>query len=168
MNGTLKIVGSHDHGDGKPEIIKNIYNAECVQDGESFTLSYLEDGGNYPEAHDESVNSMSPDKASNMNDNVDHSKGKQRNVIFHTLTIGPGRIEMSQEGAISSTLSFGPCKVWDTDYQTPYGLFKMTAITRHLLIEISPKKLSAHLQYELQMDGSKVSDSKVRISFVFE
>ncbi len=154
MTGTLKIVGSHDHGDGKPEIIKNIYNAECVQDGECFTLSYLEDGG-----------PLHPDDPANGSDD---SASEKRNVIHHTLVIGPGRIDMNQEGAITSSLSFGPGKVWDTDYQTPYGLFKMTAITRHLLIEISPKKISAHLQYELQMDGSKVSDSKVRISFVFD
>ncbi len=153
MNGTLKIVGSHDHGDGKPEIIKNIYNAECVQDGECFTLSYLEDAG---PAHPD-------DPAKDASD----SSGKH-NVIKHTLLIGPGKVEMTQEGQVSSTLSFGPGKIWDTDYTTPYGLFKMTAITRHLLIEISPKKISAHLQYELQMDGSKVSDSKVRISFVFD
>ncbi len=154
MTGTLKIVGSHDHGDGKPEIIKNIYNAECVQEDECFTLSYLEDAG-----------PLHPDDPANGSDD---SASEKRNVIQHTLVIGPGRIDMNQEGAITSSLSFGPGKVWDTDYQTPYGLFKMTAITRHLLIEISPKKISAHLQYELQMDGSKVSDSKVRISFVFD
>ena len=139
MDGKIKIIGSHDHGDGEPEIVKTERDAICVMENDTYIITYTDSENGDPNASD----------------------------IQHTLRIGAGTVDMLQTGAIESELRFGPGKTWNTDYQTPYGLMNMTAITRHLMIEISPKKISAHLQYELQLDGNKLSDSKVRISFVF-
>ncbi|WP_029323934.1 DUF1934 domain-containing protein [Butyrivibrio sp. AE3004] len=148
MNGTVKIIGAHDHGDGKPQIIKNLQNAFCEQDGLNYIITYTD----------------------RMDSEDDHRSGspKASSVTTHRLEIGEGYLRMVQTGDINSDLLFRLGEAWDTDYQTPYGLMKMTAITRNLMVEISPKKITAHVQYELQMDGDKISDSKVRISFTFE
>ncbi|SDB64907.1 DUF1934 domain-containing protein [Butyrivibrio sp. INlla16] len=139
MNGTLKIVGSHDHGDGTPEIIKQEFPASCDQQGTTYIITYTEDMSDTP--------------------------GEAPAVTSHRLEIGEGFLRMVQTGALDSELYFSLGKTWNTDYKTPYGLMKMTAITRHLMIEENPKKITAHVQYELQLDGDKISDSKVRISF---
>ena len=134
MNGKIKIIGAHDHGDGKPEIIKKEFSALCEQNESTYIITYTEDN--------------------------------EGSVTSHRLEIGEGTLRMVQTGAITSELIFALGKVWNTDYQTPYGLMKMTAITRNLMIEISTKKITAHALYELQMDGDKISDSKIRISFI--
>ena len=151
MNGTVRIMGSHDHGDGRPELIKTINDAHCAQDGDYFIITY-------DEAQDSEGNQVNASGK---------SQKDSRHVIHHTLTIGPGKVIMTRSGALTSELHFGLGKVWHTDYETHFGVMKMTAVTRQLLVEITTKKISAHLQYELQMDGNKVSDSKVRISFVY-
>ncbi|WP_408069618.1 DUF1934 domain-containing protein [Butyrivibrio sp. JL13D10] len=139
MEGTLKILGAHIHGEGKPEIIKTEHKALCSKEGLTYIITY-----------------------SDTDTGSDNSSGN----IEHKLIIGEGFLRMSQTGDITSDLHFKLGEIWNTDYQTPYGLMKMTAITRHLMLEFGPKKISAHVQYELQMDGEKVSDSKVRISFI--
>lgn len=145
MNGTLRIVGSHDHGDGHPEIIKQEFTAYCEQEGTTYIITYTEDS---------SVESAASDQ--------------KPAVTTHRLEIGGGFLRMLQTGAVDSELHFSLGEAWHTDYRTPYGLMKMTAITRHLMIEENPKKITAHVQYELQMNGDKISDSKVRISFLPE
>ncbi len=138
MDGIIKITGSHDHGDGKPEIVKSSAEAKCTMNGSTYIITYSDN------------NQSEPDSGS---------------MTHHTLEIGEGTVVMSQTGAVSSELHFGKDMVWHTDYQTPYGILDMTAITRNLMIEISSKKITVHLQYELRMDGEKLSDSKVLISF---
>ncbi|WP_026526135.1 DUF1934 domain-containing protein [Butyrivibrio sp. VCD2006] len=145
MNGTLKIIGSHDHGDGKPEIIKQEFTAYCEREGTTYIITYAE--------------------ASSIESVADPSD-KAPTSTTHRLEIGEGFLRMAQTGAVTSDLHFSLAKTWNTDYNTPYGLMKMTAITRSLMIEENPKKITAHVQYELQMNGDKLSDSKVRISFV--
>ena len=147
MNGKLRIIGSHDHGDGKPEIIKQEFNAYCEQEGTTYIITYTESA---------TVESAvtSPDS--------------EPSKTTHRLEIGEGFLRMLQTGAVDSELHFSLGETWNTDYRTPYGLMKMTAITRLLMIEENPKKIAAHVQYELQMNGDKISDSKVRISFVPE
>ncbi len=147
MNGTLRIMGSHDHGDGKPEIIKQEFSAYCEQDGTTNIITYTE--------------SSSVESAAN-------SEDYSPNMTTHRLEIGEGFLRMIQTGAMDSELHFSLGETWNTDYRTPYGLMKMTAITRLLMIEENPKKITAHVQYELQMNGDKISDSKVRISFIPE
>lgn len=139
MNGIIKIIGAHDHGDGKPEIVKTECTASCITDGNSTLIQYY--------------------------DPADDDKLHIRN--HHTLIIGNGKITMSQTGSVNSELHFGLGETCETDYQTQYGIMKLTAITRHLMIEETPKKISVHLQYELKADGEKISDSKVRVSFTF-
>ncbi len=138
MDGIIKITGSHDHGDGKPEIVKSSAKASCTINGDIYTITYSDN---------------------------DRSESGAEAPIHHTLEIGEGTVIMSQKGAVSSELRFGKDMVWHTDYQTPYGILDMTAITRNLMMEISSKKITVHLQYELRMDGEKLSDSKVMITF---
>ncbi len=140
MNGTLRIVGSHDHGDGNPEIVKTETLAVCENTDDIYVITY-----------DESLPG---------NDDPD-------SVIRHRLEIGIGTLTMLQTGALSSDMRFGLNKTWHCDYKTPYGIMDMSVITRGLMVETGPKKITAHVQYELQMDGNKVSDSNVRISFVY-
>ena len=144
MEGIIRIIGAHDHGDGKPEIVKTEHKAVCSKEGQNYIITYSDE-----------------DMVSN-----DSSDTPSSNVS-HRLEIGEGYFRMAQTGGLSSDLLFRLGEIWNTDYQTPYGLMKMTAITRNLMMEISPKKISAHVQYELQMDGEKISDSKVRVSFIF-
>ena len=145
MNGTLRIMGSHDHGDGNPEIITQEFSAYCEQEGTTNIITYTENT---------TVDSASSDT--------------EPSITTHRLEIGEGFLRMLQTGAVDSELHFSLGETWNTDYRTPYGLMKMTAITRLLMIETNPKKITAHVQYELQMNGDKISDSKVRISFVPE
>ncbi|WP_026659284.1 DUF1934 domain-containing protein [Butyrivibrio sp. AC2005] len=142
MNGTIRIVGAHDHGDGKPEIVKSEHKAHYTQENLNYIITYSDDVDTSEDSADSSAK------------------------VYHRLEIGEGYLRMMQTGDINSDLLFRLGEIWKTDYQTPYGLMKMTAITRHLMLEISSKKISAHVQYELQMDGEKISDSKVRISFI--
>ena len=144
MNGTIKIMGAHDHGDGSPEIIKQEFLAHCEQEGTTYIITYTE--------------SSSVDSAVASSDSAS-------SVTTPRLEIGEGFLRMVQTGAVDSELHFSLGEAWHTDYRTPYGLMKMTAITRQLMIEENPKKITAHVQYELQMNGDKISDSKVRISF---
>ncbi|WP_026510948.1 DUF1934 domain-containing protein [Butyrivibrio sp. LC3010] len=139
MNGTIKIIGAHDHGTGKPEIVKHEQKAFCEFDGSNYIITY-----------------------SDNNEEEDSASG----ISTHRLEIGEGYLRMAQTGAVTSDLLFRLGETWDTDYETPYGLMKMTAITRNLMMELSKKKITAHVQYELQLDGEKLSDSKVRISFM--
>ncbi|MBE5859989.1 MAG: DUF1934 domain-containing protein [Butyrivibrio sp.] len=134
MNGTIRIMGSHNHGDGTPEIIKETANALLEINEDKYVISY------------ETTN--------------------EGNKISHIIEIDGTNFTMIQEGAVNSTLVFGPGKVYNTDYHTPYGIMKMSVITRNIMAELGSKKITAHVQYELLMDGSKVSDSKVRISFI--
>ncbi len=140
MNGIVKIIGSHDHGDGKPEIVKTESHAMCIEDNGVYIITYDE---KLPGSDD------------------DNSR------IKHKLKIGIGTLSMSQTGALESDMRFGLGKTWHCDYKTPYGFMDMSVTTRNLMVEIGTKKITAHVHYELQMDGNKVSDSKVRISFVF-
>ncbi|WP_026492371.1 DUF1934 domain-containing protein [Butyrivibrio sp. XPD2002] len=145
MEGTIKIIGAHDHGDGKPEIVKTEHRAHCTQDGLNYIITFSES--------DKISEAPSDDSSAN---------------VGNRLEIGEGYLRMMKTGDLSSDLYFRLGEIWNTDYQTPYGLMKMTAITRNLMMEISSKKISAHVQYELQMDGEKISDSKVRVSFIFD
>ncbi len=140
MNGTLRIVGSHDHGDGKPEIVKTETSALCNNIDGRYIITY--------------------DETLPGNDDPD-------SVIRHRLEIGIGTLTMSQTGALASDMRFGLNKTWHSDYKTPYGIMDMSVITRNLMVETGHKKITAHVQYELQMDGNKVSDSNVRISFIY-
>ena len=147
MNGTLRIVGSHDHGDGRPEIIKQEFAACCEQTGTTNIITYTENTSVESDAY---------------------SSDSSASETLHRLEIGEGFLRMLQTGAVDSELHFSLGETWNTDYRTPYGIMKMTAITRLLMIEQNPKKITAHVQYELQMNGDKISDSKVRISFTPE
>ena len=145
MEGTIRIMGAHDHGDSKPEIVKSTHKATCVTESSSFIITYSDE-----------------DALSNS-----QSSSNDFSSTSHRLEIGEGYLRMTQTGDITSDLLFRLGEAWNTDYQTPYGLMKMTAITRNLMIEINSKKITAHVQYELQMDGEKISDSKVRITFIY-
>ena len=140
MNGVLRIMGAHDHGDGKPEIVKTESDAICTQDGENYIITYDE--------------KLSGDDDSS-------------SAITHILEIGVGTLRIAQSGSLESDMRFGLGKTWHSDYKTPYGMTDMSVTTRNLMVEAGSKKITAHVQYELQMDGNKISDSNVRISFVF-
>ncbi|MCR5656621.1 MAG: DUF1934 domain-containing protein [Butyrivibrio sp.] len=133
MNGTIRIAGAHDHGDGHPEIVKTECKATCKLNEGIYTITYVDE------------------------DN-----------ITHFLEIGEGTINMKQTGQVTSDMRFKLGEVWSTPYSTPFGIMNMTVITKNLMIELSNKRIAAHVHYELQMDGDKISDSKVRISYNFE
>ena len=140
MNGIIRIVGSHDHGDGIPEIVKTESEGQCVLEDDLYIITYDE-----PLKNDDDP----------------------RKAIRHRLEIGIGTLSMTQTGILESDMRFGLGKTWHSNYKTPYGVMDMSVITRNLMVETGAKKITAHVQYELQLDGNKVSDSNVRVSFVF-
>ncbi len=140
MNGIVKIIGSHDHGDGNPEIVKTESDAQCIEKDGLYIITY---------------------------DEILKDDDDPRKAIKHRLEIGIGTLSMSQTGILESDMRFGLNKTWHSNYKTPYGVMDMSVITRNLMVETGTRKIAAHVQYELQLDGNKVSDSNVRISFVF-
>ena len=93
---------------------------------------------------------------------------EQDKETIHTIEIKNGTLCIIQTGSVNSKMYFSPGGSYDTDYKTPYGVMKMKVVTNSLFTEIKPKKITAHVQYELHMDGQKVSTSKTRISFIKE
>ena len=138
MDGILRIIGSHDHGDGNPEIVKTECPAVCTTEGNISVITYNEE--------------LRGDASSS--------------PIQHRLEIGVGTLRMSQTGALESDMRFGPGKEWHSSYRTPYGEMDMSVTTKSLMIETGTKKISAHVQYSLSLDGNMISDSKVRITFI--
>ena len=87
-------------------------------------------------------------------------------IILNTIIVKKNRIEIIKEGVVNSKMIFANNGKFKTKYSTPFGDLDMETETKLLLIDMSDEEINVYVEYILYMDGSKASNSKMRIHIV--
>ncbi len=79
------------------------------------------------------------------------------------LKIHKSELEHIKKGDSSAHMRFEAGKLHHTGYTTPMGELMVGVDTKHLAIVETVKGISVRVEYELMMNGDKISDSKIDI-----
>ena len=87
--------------------------------------------------------------------------GKTNKVL---LKFGEDIFEMTKSGEAESILIFKKGVNTEGLYKTPFGTFVIDTYTGELKIIINEDNISAHLEYELAIDGEYIAECKIDIN----
>ncbi|MCR4901526.1 MAG: DUF1934 domain-containing protein [Butyrivibrio sp.] len=79
----------------------------------------------------------------------------------NTVKIFDDRIEITRLGEATSHMIFSEGSTKEMNYNTPYGLLKMEIFTNRLVNRIDENTIKIEVDYSLNMEGQKVSSSKI-------
>ncbi len=84
-------------------------------------------------------------------------------TIDNIIKLYDNKIKVLKTGSLESKMIFEQDKENTSNYTTPYGNMSMGIYTNTLNIDIQEKNISAKVEYELFMNGDKISDSVIEV-----
>lgn len=93
-------------------------------------------------------------------DEVDPDDGR---VTRSSLRIRPRHVDIRKKGNLNTQMVFIPGQCTETDYQTPYGTFKLIVDTKRADVSRKDKELTVELDYRLSLGGTEAVKNKMTI-----
>ena len=82
-----------------------------------------------------------------------------------TLTMAPGRVTMTREGAFGTTMVFVRGQRFEGAYHTPYGDLEMAVYATKVDCRLAPHAGTVNLQYTLDMQGAFAAMNTLELTY---
>ena len=79
------------------------------------------------------------------------------------IKFAENRLELVRQGPLATRMTFEKHKSHNISYNTPYGVFHFVAVTKQIRVDEAKDCIKVRVDYELESEGSKVSDSSIHI-----
>ncbi|MCM1409436.1 MAG: DUF1934 domain-containing protein [Lachnospiraceae bacterium] len=83
--------------------------------------------------------------------------------VKNSLKLKGNLLELNRKGAVNSRMVFETGKSHVVDYATPFGMLRMETATSRILYTEEENHLQIRAEYELWMDGAKVSSCRLTV-----
>lgn len=84
-------------------------------------------------------------------------------VIHNTVKVHPEKLEIIKTGLSNTSMTFEKDKIHLSDYDTPYGRLLIGIHTRLLEVEEEEDRIGIKVNYELDVNGSKLADCNIEV-----
>lgn len=84
-------------------------------------------------------------------------------VIHNTVKVHPEKLEIIKTGLSNTSMTFEKDKIHLSDYETPYGKLLVGIHTRVLEVVEEENKIGVKVNYELDVNGSKLADCNIEM-----
>lgn len=84
-------------------------------------------------------------------------------ITKNRIKITPSSVEMTKQGTFATRMVFVPGQQYHACYATPFGEMTLGMTTKHMVVTEEEKELSVELCYDLEINGSFVSECELDI-----